>query len=115
MIYMETLPQEMINLIFRFNSHPIADIIRPCISINKEDPIRMIKCGNIFYHHSRQYTSNIEEELYQSIVIRNHIRTKIIKAFTEDDISNYFDESFMFEHRFTIKNFNCFMVNLDYF
>ena len=105
---MQDLPKEIINLIFRFNSHPIADIISPCFIINKEDTIRMIKCGNIFYHNSRQYTSNIEEDLYQCIVMPNRIRTKINKVFTEDDISNYFDKSFMFEHRFTIKSFNFF-------
>lgn len=109
------LPTEINNLIFRFNSHPIADIIRPCIIINKDDTIRLIKHKDRFYHHSRQYTSNIEEDLYQCIVMRNRIRTKINKVFTEDDIPNYFDESFMFEHRFTIKNFTFFLVTLDYF
>ena len=111
----QDLPAEINNLIFRFNSHPIADIIRPCIIINKDDTRRLIRYKNMVHHQSRQYTNNIEEDLYQCIVMRNRIRTKINKVFTEDDIPNYFDESFMFEHRFTIKNFNFFLVTLDYF
>jgi hypothetical protein len=67
------------------------------------------------HHHSRQYTSNIAEDLYQCIAMRNRIRTKINKAFTEDDMPNYFDESFIFEHRSTIKNFKLFSGNSGLF
>ena len=51
---MEDLPKEAINLIFRFRSPPLAELIKPCIVIDSEDRRRSIKLGRKRYYDSKQ-------------------------------------------------------------
>ena len=48
---METLPKEAANLIIRFISHPVADIIKPQIS--NKGPRNAIRHDTCKYHVSR--------------------------------------------------------------
>ena len=58
---METVPKELINLIFRFLSHPVADIIKP--QLNNDDryftEIKYAYCKyDLSRHHENEICSN---------------------------------------------------------
>ena len=74
---MEDLPEEAINLIFRFNSHQLTELIKPCIKINDGDTSRSIKLGKNKHYHSKQDYNQIQENYIQAKVIANRIRTYI--------------------------------------
>ena len=61
MYFMEDLPKEAVDLIFGFSSHPLAELIKPCIRISDDDTSRSIKIGKNKYHHSNQYYNKIKE------------------------------------------------------
>ena len=93
---MEDLPKEAMNLIFRFSSHPLAELIKPCIRIDNEDRRRSIKLGRSRYYHSEQYYNKMEEDFIQARVVGNHIRTHINKSvFNLADIPMCFDDGFL--------------------
>ena len=78
---MEDLPKDAINLIFIFSSHPVAELIKPCIRIHNEDRRRSTKLGINKYYHSKQYYNKTEEDFIQARVVGNRIRTYINKPF----------------------------------
>ena len=48
---MENLPTNAINLIFRFVSHPVSDIIKPHITTRPDDTIRSIQYKRLYEKH----------------------------------------------------------------
>ena len=92
-------------MIFRFSSHPVAELIKQCVRIENEDRRRSIKLGSNRYYHSEQY-NKMEEELIQARVTGNRIRTHLNKPIINlTDIPMYFDDGFLCEHRYSIANF----------
>ena len=112
---MEDVPKEAINLIFRFSSHPLAELIKPCIRIDNEDRRRSIKLGRNGCYHSKQYYNEMEEDFIQARVVGNRIRTYINKpVFNLTDIPMYCDDGFLFEHRCSIANFGLFGISRNH-
>ena len=65
----EELLKEAINLIFRFSSHPLAEVVKPCIRIDNEDRRKSIKLGRSRYYHSKQDYNKMEEDFIQARVV----------------------------------------------
>ena len=106
---MEGLPKEAINLIFRFNSHPLAELVRTCIRIDNEDRRNSIRLGRNRYYHSKQDYDKMEEDFIQARVISNRLRAYINKpVFNLTYIPMQFDDGFLFEHRYSIADFGFF-------
>ena len=110
-MYVEDLPKEAIDLIFRFNSHPLAELIKPCIRIDNEDRRRSTKLGRSRYYHSKQDYNTMEEDCIQARVVGNRIRTYTNKpVFNLTDIPMCFDDGCLFERRYSIANFALFGI-----
>ena len=99
---MEDLPNGAINLIFRFSSYPLAELIKPCIRIDNEDRRTSIKLGGSRCYHSKQDYNKMEEDFIQARVVGNRVRSYINKpVFNLTDIPMCFDV-FFFEHGYSI-------------
>ena len=59
---MENLPTNAINLIFRFCSHPIADIIKPHITTRPDDTIRSIQYKRLYEKNILSFKARCTEE-----------------------------------------------------
>ena len=87
MYRIETLPKEATNLIIRFISHPVADIIKP--EIHKEWGSNVIrfayrKCEHDLSRHSKD---ELSRQYWDRTVIENTIRNKLqIRCLTADDL-----------------------------
>ena len=119
---MENLPTNAINLIFRFVSHPVSDIIKPHITTRPDDTIRSIqykrlyektyypskqdalkKIGSYRYYHSKQYDSSEHKDFKDHVVISRHIRNRINKQYISEDDLLVFDETFLFINEYIIE------------
>ena len=119
---MENLPTNAINLIFRFCSHPIADIIKPHITTRSDNTIRSIQYKRLYektyypskqdalkkiasyrYYHSKQYDSSDHKDFKDHVVISRHIRNRINKQYISEDDLLVFDETFLFVNEYIIE------------
>ena len=80
--------------------------------MHNEDRRRSIKLQRNKYSHSKQVYNKMEEDFTQARVVGNRIRTYINKpVFNSSYIPMYFDDGFLFEHRYSIGNFGFFGVS----
>ena len=119
---MDTLPENVINLIFRFVSHPVSDIIKPHITTRPDDTIRSIQYKRLYektyypskqdalnkiasyrYYHSKQYDSLEHKDFKDHVVISRHIRNRINKQYISEDDLLVFDETFLFVNEYIIE------------
>ena len=82
---MNTLPENLINKIMLYVSHPCADIIHGALR-TREDGMKFIKtpsrsekrgsysCGNVFVFKNE--TTKKQEDWYESEVVERHIQNK---------------------------------------
>ena len=95
--------------------HHLASIMKTQIIDDSLMQLNMILVNVIYrdivkmpwdkYPHSKQAYNKMEEDFIQARVIGNCIRTYISKpVFSLTDIPMYFEDGFLFEHRYSIAN-----------
>ena len=109
---MNTLPENLINKIMLYVSHPCADIMRSCLC-DRFDGVLVLKTERKFIPKFQRHTMGFfsikdntteeEEFSYELDVIRNHIYNKLqVWAINEDDVLRICPEYF---------HFNEFLIN----
>ena len=93
---MVDLPMEVIDLILRFNSHPVADMIRNHTVITELG--RYIRTPRSIHNIYDNYNNSIDHH-FETYVIGKHIRNHLNVEYITHDNVKQFDELFLHCHK----------------
>jgi len=104
---LNNLPKNVINLIFRFCSHPIAELLKPCIFEDEE--YNIIK-SHIFYYKSNNSICcrGIDHQSYHNIdsTTNQFISERIEKQVINSIITNKLNIKYLKDHHLNLLNPN---------
>ena len=102
---LNNLPNNVINLIFRFSSHPIADLLKPCIIETEEYNIIH---SNIFYYKSNNSICcrGIDHQSYHNIdsTTNQFISERMEKQVISSVIKHKLNITYLKDHHLNLLN-----------